>query len=610
MSTHNNIQNISKILIYICAGFIIVISLLMLLNALQVRTIDPLNTEPVEKLVEKLAADPTDEQLKEQIRAVDLLSRKAYFSSLWQLKTGAYIILGSIILLLISVKVYDYFNKLNYNADEAKPRAWWSIMFKERRILSISVALIAIAALLVSFSSDQYYTDFNSSQFAELNDGDIQINEQTNSEADYFQNFDGSLNLQDSVIEENRYSMAVEESDTTETEDAVKEDDFPSVGAINRYHPGFRGPFGLGISFKKNIPEEWDGPSGKNIIWKKPISLPGLNSPAIWGNYLFLSGANANSQKLYCYNRLTGGLIWAKDVKDIPGHPTTPIKVTNDTGHAAPSVSTDGKRVYVIFATGDVACFNFKGEMLWGKNIGVPDNHYGHSSSLISFKNKLIIQFDHNKSQQIIALNIYTGEEEWKTKHDGRISWASPILIKATSNPEIIVANEPYVTSLDFNTGKVKWKTDCLSGEIGPSPAYENGMIFACNEYAKMVGIRNGSIVWESYDFLPDASSPVAYKGLLFVTTSYGEMACLSQADGSIKWSTEFENGFYGSPMVVEDKVYVVDRSGVTHIVEAKDQLKLIGSFKLGEKSDGTPAFADGRIYIRGKNNLYCIGVE
>jgi hypothetical protein len=48
--------------------------------------------------------------------------------------------------------------------------------------------------------------------------------------------------------------------------------------------------------------------------------------------------------------------------------------------------------------------------------------------------------------------------------------------------------------------------------------------------------------------------------------------------------------------------------SGICNIFEINRELKLIGEPKLGEKSVVTPAFSEGRIYLRGSKYLYCIG--
>jgi outer membrane protein assembly factor BamB len=43
-------------------------------------------------------------------------------------------------------------------------------------------------------------------------------------------------------------------------------------------------------------------------------------------------------------------------------------------------------------------------------------------------------------------------------------------------------------------------------------------------------------------------------------------------------------------------------------IAQAGRSYKEIGRCELGEDCYASPAFADGRIYIRGVENLYCIG--
>ncbi len=78
--------------------------------------------------------------------------------------------------------------------------------------------------------------------------------------------------------------------------------------------------------------------------------------------------------------------------------------MTDDTGLAAPTMAVDGKRVYAIFATGDVIAFDLDGKKIWGRNLGVPNNHYGHSSSLQVWGNKLVVQYDTNQRGRMLAL--------------------------------------------------------------------------------------------------------------------------------------------------------------------------------------------------------------
>ncbi len=55
------------------------------------------------------------------------------------------------------------------------------------------------------------------------------------------------------------------------------------------------------------------------------------------------------------------------------------------------------------------------------------------------------------------------------------------------------------------------------------------------------------------------------------------------------------------------DKVYLMDKKGITHIFKLDSEFQLISEPQIGETSMATPAFVDDRIYIRGNENLYCI---
>lgn len=594
MNISPQIKKLSKYIAILSATVMVLVSMLLVVNHLQIKTYNPIESDTIDNLVKKLDANPDDNELREQIRMVDLMARKAYFSSVWQLRTGAWIILASFLMLVLSVRIYTSEKKINAVL-AGKQNSFWELRSKERNAIMLSVGVFAVVALMISLTTDSYYSDFRKAK--SKGEGLLVANEKGN---------EMEVATVTETLQLESDSLMVEANDSISAE--VTGPDFPSDAEIRKNHPGFRGPYGLGTSYKTRIPTDWNGASGKNIVWKKSIPLPGLNSPVIWENYLFVAGANATTRKVYCYNRLTGALLWEKEIKNIPGSPATAPKVTSDTGHSASGMTTDGKRVYVIFSTGDIASLDFGGDIVWAKNLGVPDNHYGHSSSLQFFKDKLIVQYDDNKACRLIALSTQTGAEIWTTRREGQISWSSPIIVPKGNSAEIIVNNLPFVASYNVENGRENWRISCLSGEIGPSPAYGNGMVFVANEYAKMVAIKDGKVVWENFDYLPDVSSPVAYKEFVFFTTSYGDMVCINQKDGALLWHHEFDNGFYGSPVIADGKLFCVDRTGATAIVEATGEFKQIGTPQLGEKSDATPAFADGMIYIRGVNNLYCIG--
>ena len=74
-------------------------------------------------------------------------------------------------------------------------------------------------------------------------------------------------------------------------------------------------------------------------------------------------------------------------------------------------MTTDGRRVYAIFSNGDIISLTLDGEKVWAKNLGLPENHYGHSSSLIMHEDLLIVQYDQRNGQRVLALNAESGTE-------------------------------------------------------------------------------------------------------------------------------------------------------------------------------------------------------
>ena len=109
------------------------------------------------------------------------------------------------------------------------------------------------------------------------------------------------------------------------------------------------------------------------------------------------------------------------------------------------------------------------------------------------------------------------------------------------------------------------------------------------------------------YD-LSEVASPLATKDFVFVAASFGTVSCFDSKTGKRYWFHDFEDGFYSSPILVGDNVYIMDMMGVMHIFKAEKEFNLVNKCELGEEAMTIPVFMHDRIYIRGLKNLYCIG--
>lgn len=572
--------------------FAFVLCILIMVNYYQLRRSDPLNTPGIKILVERLNSNPEDEQLKQQIRELDLLARKAFFTNRWQIKTGGYLLIFTILVLVSSLKTIELIKSKLPILPADEKETFWNDRLLNRKWLSYSGIGLLVFALVFAFLS---YRQLGKTL-------ELSARNPTAAKGD---------NLEARPQSANQTEATADSSTVNDTASASSNSTWASWDELRQNFPGFRGPGGNGIAFQKNIPVQWDGKSGKNIKWKTAVPLTGYNSPVVWKDKVFLSGANNSKREVYCFNALDGKLLWTTAIEKVPGSPAAAPKVNAETGQAAPTVATNGNLVFAIFANGDIAALTMDGKISWSKNLGLPKNHYGHSSSLLVYQDLVIVQLDQTGNAAVMALNSMNGEVTWKTSRDVKVSWSSPILVNTGSRFELILVAEPYMISYNPKTGKELWRIECISGEVGPSAAYADGIAYSVNDYSKLAAIKIGSSpaqLWESDEYLSDIPSPLATSSYLFLPTSYGTFVCYDAKDGTKYWEKELGSPTYASPVLADGKIYQMDKKGVMHIMRPDKVFTSVGEPQLGEGSVCTPAFSEGHIFIRGDKNLYCIG--
>jgi outer membrane protein assembly factor BamB len=516
------------------------------------------------------------------------------------------------VIFLIAIKSYEYFKR-------KLPMPEHPVSEEDEELHNIKISrwsVIAIA-LMICISVYGLVTSSGKAEFFR-NAEQILANAKEAKQVDIAQNLSSTTEAEISI----QTTETISEATITQQENApIQTSTYPTDEELKKNWTRFRGYGGLGIVYASNIPSSWDGKTGKNVLWKTKVELPGNNSPIVWGKKVFLTGATDKKREVYCFDADTGKILWQKSVENIPGSSPQPPKVSEDTGYAAPTATTDGQRVYAIFANGDLVAYDFDGNLVWAKNLGTPKSMYGYASSLLMFKNLLIVLYDQGNSandnlSSIMAFDGASGNQVWATKRPVPNSWATPIIINTGNRDEIITNGNPYVIAYDPNNGKEYWRVKCLSGDIAPSPIYADGLVFVTNIYATLAGIKPGgqgdvtstNIVWSADSGLPDIVSPLSDGKLVYLQETYGFMTCYDAKTGKIVWEHDFAETFKASPSLVGNNVYTITEDGVMIIFKSDREFKEIARYELGEKTECSPAFTDGRIYIRGKENLYCIG--
>jgi outer membrane protein assembly factor BamB len=400
--------------------------------------------------------------------------------------------------------------------------------------------------------------------------------------------------------------------------------DSNDAGSFKDNWPRFRGPDGTGVVKPGDWPTKWDAETGENVLWKTPVPAPGNSSPLLWGNRVFLTGADADRQEVLCFERSSGKLLWRTTVAAPRGNVAPDdIKVLPETGYASPTPATDGRRVYATYASSDVAAVDFDGKVVWARNLGKPESPYGRASSLLVYKDKVIVQFDRGAEPKdglsaLLALDAKTGKTVWSAPRPVRSCWCTPILVPAGERVELVANGSPWIMAYDPETGRELWRCAGMADDVACSPTFAGGLVFVTNENAKVLAIRPGgvgdvtqtNVAWSAEDGMSDAASPVADDKFFLQATTSGRVTCYGARSGKLLWERLLGCALWASPTLAGNRVYLPGGDGKVYILELSDKPNLVAACNLGEPSLATPAFGDGCIYFRGKTSLFCVGSD
>jgi outer membrane protein assembly factor BamB len=384
--------------------------------------------------------------------------------------------------------------------------------------------------------------------------------------------------------------------------------------------PGWRGPRGDGSSLEKDIPVHWNASS--NVLWK--VSVPGIGhaSPIVWNDRVFTVTCvpEDESRALLCYNARNGAQLWQKTVIKSPLE-----KKHRLNSQASSTPATDGKLVYVAFLDVKemvVAAYDFNGVQKWMVRPGVFTSVHGFCSSPILFQDKVIVNGDHDGDSYLVALDRADGRTLWKTPRQNRTrSYCAPIIRELSGRTQMILSGDKSVASYDPATGKQHWMLDGPTEQFVASIVYNSraDLLFVTGGFPEhhLLGLKhNGSgkigeaqIVWHNtkascVSYVP---SPISEGDYFLVVSDPGYANCFEAATGEMLWQEKLGE-HHASLVSTSGLVYFLSDTGVTTVVRPGRTYECVARNELGEPCFASPAISQGRIYLKGDKNLFCIG--
>lgn len=410
--------------------------------------------------------------------------------------------------------------------------------------------------------------------------------------------------------------------------------------------PQWRGPLGTGESKQADPPLRWS--ATENIRWKAPIPGAGKSTPIVWGDLVFVQSAEGFGEPaeakeeqadggrgargvqptqrqrfhVIAYSRKDGSVVW-QDV----AHEALPHEGTHGDGSwASGSPATDGQRLFAFFGSHGLYAYDLAGKKLWSKQLGKMQtrNAFGEGSSPGLFGGTLVVQWDHEGEDFIVALDTRDGAERWRRKRDEPTTWATPLIVEVEGRPQVITNGTNKIRSYDLKTGDLVWECGGMTTNAIPSPVVADGIAYLMSGFRgnALVAIRlagakgdvtgTEAVVWKHERDTPYVPSPLLADGqLFFMKTNSGIFSVHDAQSGEQLFGPErlsAVSNVYASPVAAAGRVYFAGRDGEVEVRGLGGSYELLATNVLADRFDASPALAEDEIYLRGAAHLYCIG--
>lgn len=384
----------------------------------------------------------------------------------------------------------------------------------------------------------------------------------------------------------------------------------------------FRGVNGAGHGEAANVPAQW---TAEQIAWRAALPGRGHSSPAAWGGLVVVTAAEPDSGKRHVLglDAATGTTRWTRS-SDGPV-----FRQHADNSFASATPALDRERVYIAWLAPErsrLEAYDHAGKPVWSLDLGSFIAQHGGGASPIVVDDLVILPFEQDGpgDSYVLAVDAATGKERWRLpRTSGKLACSTPCVLRPANGPAQLICTSTNhgIYAIDLATGKELWSfAKAFTQRCVASPVVAGGLIYASDgqggKGTRLIAVRPptmaggaAELVWQLVNGAPYVPCVAVRDDLLFLVTDGGQMACLKAATGEELWRQPLGLGtFYGSPIVIGDRVYAISRRGEVACIAASATFTKLGISALGEGAFSTPAVVGGRMVMHTFSGVVAVG--
>jgi outer membrane protein assembly factor BamB len=402
--------------------------------------------------------------------------------------------------------------------------------------------------------------------------------------------------------------------------------------------PQFRGPTGLGYTAQTTLPIKWGGADNENVLWKSPMVGEGHASPIVSGERLIICTARwAESvkdrktvipeQHVLCYSTTDGKLLWDALVEPGPWL-RTDFRSGPGGGYAAPTPATDGERVFVVFGSSVIAALDFQGRVVWRKEIAPHtfDVTIGSSPMLFEESVLMLCAMANKKDSKLIAYNKADGSIRWEAAlPQAGFAHSTPLKIDVGGKPQLVIAAsgggeaDRGIQGLDPRNGEALWW--CRGGGEAASPAFGAGILYCDNgrggpgiaiDPTGLGDITKTHIKWRVNQIPEAIGSPIIVGQRVYRLHTPNILKCWRADTGEQVYAQRLEGltSTWASPIADAAGRLYFATAGVSYVIQTGDEFETLAINDLGDPNHASPAVTNGKLFLVGTRQIYCVATK